>query len=68
MSMGLKRWSTRKLRPGDLTALAAIADGSAAPKETSVNRLAQRHFITRKADGRMAVTARGHVALMIARK
>jgi len=66
MILRIRRWSTRKLRSGDLTALAAIADGSAAVAEC-VDRLARRRFVAKKPDGRIVVTLRGHMALVIKR-
>jgi len=66
MIMRLSHWSTRKLRSGDLTALATIAHGSTAATEC-IERLARRRFVAKKPDGRIVVTLRGHVALMIKR-
>jgi len=68
MAFGLTRWATRKLKSGDLTALAAIADGAAKPADTCLDRLAARHFIVKRTDGEIAVTLQGHVALMIRKK
>lgn len=65
VAFGLRRWSIRRLKPGDLTALASIADGSARSTSRSIERLARRHFIVRRSGGQFIVTLRGRVALMI---
>jgi len=65
--MSLRRWATAKLQPGDLTALASIAEGSEKPKETSVKRLLRRRFVSQRRNGRIAPTVRGRVVLMIRR-
>lgn len=65
--MNAKEWATRKLRSGDLSALAAIASGSAGYDDDRVDRLRQRGFVAAKDDGRVVVTARGRAALLIKR-
>jgi hypothetical protein len=65
--MVFKWWATRKLRSGDLTALAQVASGEQKPREVSVGRLSQRRFVAVRPSGEVSVTLRGHVALMIRR-
>ena len=65
--MVFKWWATRKLRSGDLSALAQVANGGQKPKGISVERLSQRRFVAVRPSGEVAVTLRGHVALMIRR-
>ncbi len=66
MTVGIRDWATRKLHTGDLTALAAVADGLAVD-EVRLKRLQRRGFLSQLDDGRVVVTARGRVALMIKR-
>jgi len=64
----MKRWTTAKLRQGDLTALARIADRQSFNLEQSqIKRLSERGFLRRKRDNDLAVTLRGRVALLIRR-
>jgi hypothetical protein len=65
--MVFKWWATRKLRSGDLSALAQVANGGQKPREVSVERLSLRRFVAVQPSGEVSVTLRGHVALMIRR-
>jgi hypothetical protein len=65
--MRVREWATHKLRPGDLTALAALAGGSKDVDEDRIKRLHKRRFIIERGAGAVAVTLRGRVALMIRR-
>ncbi len=65
--MIFRRWATRGLRSGDLTALAALANCGPTPNNSSAERLRQRQFIRVNANGRASVTLRGHFALVIRR-
>lgn len=64
--MNVREWATRKLRQGDLTALAALASGSQDVGEDRVKRLHKRGFVVERNDS-VSVTTRGRVALMIRR-
>jgi hypothetical protein len=66
MTENLQAWTTRKLRYGDLTALSNIAHGSW-PEDERVRRLSRRGFVVCRRSGRLAVTGRGRIALMIRR-
>jgi hypothetical protein len=66
--MLLKWWATRKLRTGDLTALAAIANGGERPKEVCFKRLSERKFVATQPTGQLCVTFRGRMALEIRRR
>lgn len=61
--MVIRRWATRDLRRGDLTALAEIAKGWAQPTDSCIQRLKRRHFILVKSDGQVVLTFRGHLAV-----
>ncbi len=65
--MFIRKWATRNLRAGDLTALSAILNGSSIPEKDRVERLARRRFIAKKNDGRLAITLAGRVALVVRR-
>lgn len=63
----MRKWATRNLRSGDLTALAAIVSGCANTEPERVNRLSQRGFVVKKPDGRLAATIVGRTALAVRR-
>jgi hypothetical protein len=64
--MLVRDWTTRGLRRGDLTALAAIARGRRPSEQNRRERLARRGFIdTASDDGPSFVTLRGRVALLL---
>ncbi len=63
----MRRWATRKLRSGDLTALAAIANGAARPEPERVGRLTERGFVVAKPNGNVSATLAGRIALLIKR-
>jgi hypothetical protein len=65
--MVLTRWVTFALRHGDLTELAEIARGWYEPNESQMTRLKRRQFVSVGRDGRVRVTLRGHMALMVRR-
>lgn len=65
--MVFKRWATRKLRSGDLTALNEIAVRGEKPRDVCIQRLSERRFIAVRPGGKVAVTLRGRAALMIRR-
>lgn len=67
MSGKLKTWATQKLKVGDLSALASMANGRKDSEPQRVRRLASRGFIAESGDGNISVTARGRIALMIKR-
>jgi hypothetical protein len=58
---------TLDLRLGDLTALAAIAKGWDEPTDSRITRLKRRQFVSAGRDGRVRVTLRGHMALVVRR-
>jgi hypothetical protein len=62
----LKEWATDELQTGDLKALGAIASRRTQPKDDTLRRLFNRHFVSIRG-GKINVTLRGHVALMIRR-
>lgn len=61
--MGIRRWATRSLRTGDLTALSKIAKGSSVDDPNRIDRLRKRGFVTAKIDGRPEITLPGRLAL-----
>ncbi len=64
----LRKWATRGLRAGDLTALAAVGYGAKADNDRDrIERLVRRGFLTECSDGTFAVTVLGRVALAIKR-
>lgn len=65
--MVLKRWATRHLRSGDLSALAALARTGAKPHNVSLQRLSRRRFVATVPGGITGVTLRGQVALLVRR-
>jgi hypothetical protein len=67
-SMLLRWWATRHLRTGDLTALAAVAEGGERPKDVCFRRLSERRFVATEPTGKLAVTFRGRMALEIRRR
>jgi len=64
----LRWWATRKLRTGDLAALAAVAQSGERPKDVCFQRLSARRFVATEPDGRLCVTFRGRMALEIRRR
>jgi hypothetical protein len=58
---------TLDLRLGDLTALAQIGKGWEQPTDSRVARLKRRQFVSVGRDGRIRVTLRGRIALMVRR-
>ena len=65
--MSVRRWVTKSLRPGDLTALAEISRGrSNDPEANRIERLNRRGFVKRKHDLFVA-TLRGRAALFLRR-
>ena len=73
MSSGLhldpRVWVTHQLHKGDLTALAALADGDGDGKldKDRIGRLARRGFIAIQPSGRSHITPRGRIALVLRR-
>ncbi len=65
--MIFRRWATRGLRSGDLTALAALANNGPRPNNGCAERLRQRGFISLDANGQASVTLRGQLPLLIRR-
>jgi hypothetical protein len=65
--MVLRRWATRKLRSGDLTALAAMAGGGPKPRNGSYERLTGRGFVAASPNGEASIIVRGRLALAIRR-
>jgi len=65
--MFIRKWATRNLRAGDLTALSAIRNGSSIPEKDRVDRLMRRRFVAKKTDGRLAITLAGRAALVVKR-
>jgi hypothetical protein len=49
--MVFRRWATRKLHTGDLTALLALANGGQRPSDTCLDRLSRRGFVLLDANG-----------------
>jgi hypothetical protein len=63
--VNIRRWATKNLRPGDLTALSNISRGQwTDPEAERLDRLNQRGFVTKKA-GSTVVTILGRAALLI---
>lgn len=63
--VSIRRWLTKNLRPGDLTALSDIARTHwDAPQAERVERLNRRGFVTKKAD-KPVVTLLGRAALLV---
>ena len=62
----LREWATDDLQTGDLTALGAVASRRTQPKDDTLRRLFNRHFVSVRG-GQINVTLRGQVALMIRR-
>lgn len=67
MRVRLKTWATHKLKTGDLTALASMANGRGQFEPQRVRRLLDRGFVSDNGNGNVAVTARGRIALAIKR-
>lgn len=66
--MSVKRWATRNLYSGDLTALREIVKGTQkAPQESQIARLQRRRFVALRRDRRPSVTPSGRLALLIRR-
>ena len=63
----MREWATRRLRYGDLTALGTVGKGFGKIDEDRLKRLEKRGFIAKKADGKIAVTIPGRVALLVRR-
>ena len=63
--MTIRRWATRGLRQGDLTALKRIARGAAGLGRRQAERLRRRGFVARRKNGRPAVTVHGRLALLV---
>jgi hypothetical protein len=61
---GVREWATRNLHSGDLSALSAIAGGFKAEK-ARLQRLSRRGFVAERDNGRVTVTPRGRVALIV---
>jgi hypothetical protein len=62
----LKEWATDDLQTGDLTALGAIASRRTQPKDDTLRRLFNRHFVSVRG-GKINLTLRGRAAWMIRR-
>jgi hypothetical protein len=62
----LRDWATDDLQTGDLTALGAIASRRTQPKDDTLRRLFDRRFVSVRG-GKINLTLRGQVALMIRR-
>lgn len=61
----MRRWATRDLRAGDLTALRDVAKGRGNPKDPRFNRLRNRGFVKESKTGTLRVTILGWLALLI---
>jgi hypothetical protein len=61
---GFMEWATRSLHSGDLSALSAIASGFRA-EDARLKRLSRRGFVYQRDNGRITVTPRGRMALII---
>jgi hypothetical protein len=62
--MGIRRWATKNLAAGDLTALRQIADGRYPNDPKRVSRLQARRFVVECGDGRPIITLGGRIALL----
>lgn len=60
----MRKWATRKLRYGDMTALKAVRTGLRNIEEDRVERLAKRGFIAKNGEGKVVVTILGRIALL----
>lgn len=61
----MRRWATKNLRPGDLTALAEIARARYADTQAErIERLNRRRFVKKKAE-KPVVTLLGRAALWV---
>lgn len=63
----MQQWATRKLRPGDLTALGTLRKGSGSVPDDRLYRLGKRGFVARDDAGRITVTLPGRIALLVRR-
>lgn len=63
--MNLRRWATRDLRSGDLTALRWLARGEGNPDNGQLERLLRRGFLREGADGKYRLTIPGRLALIL---
>jgi oxalate decarboxylase/phosphoglucose isomerase-like protein (cupin superfamily) len=65
--VGIRKWATKSLRPGDLAALAEITRGHwNPPEEQRVKRLNRRGFL-KKEQNKLVTTLHGRAALLIRR-
>jgi hypothetical protein len=67
MSIGFRKWATRGLHAGDLTALSVLSNGALRADQGRIERLKRRGFVAQRRNGRPSITARGRAALAIKR-
>ena len=65
LGVNLRRWATRDLRSGDLTALRGFARGDSNPHEDHCERLLRRGFLRESANSTYKLTVAGRLALII---
>lgn len=61
----MRKWATRDLRAGDLTALRDVAKGGGNSKDPRFDRLRSRGFVKESKTGTLSVTVLGRLALLI---
>ena len=61
----MRRWVTRELRSGDLTALKGVARGESNLQDGQLERLLKRGFLRNGTDGRPRLTIPGRLALIL---
>ena len=67
-AMNLNAWARKNLRRGDLTALSHIARRDwVDPQSPEIDRLAERGFVVKKANGAVRIKIKGRVALFVRR-
>ena len=65
LGVNMKRWATRELRSGDLTALKGVARGACNPENGQFDRLLKRGFLKKRTDGTPKLTIPGRLALVV---
>ena len=67
LSMVIRKWATRRLYSGDLTALRDIAKGGAKLDESQIQRLRKRGFVAERKGAMPVITFPGRLALLVKR-
>jgi hypothetical protein len=64
--VGLRRWATRQLQTGDLSALQDLKSGKPVESRSRIERLRNRGFVQGPAE-KLRITAAGRIALIVRR-